>query len=65
MRRFFVWLTDGTMLTVSADRCRHDRKIMTFESRADGNPRQGSDGQWREVSALRWEDVQRVEEIEA
>lgn len=38
---------------------------MTFESRADGGSSEGMDPQWREVSALRWEDVQRVEEIEA
>ncbi|MFI6162945.1 hypothetical protein ACIA59_23715 [Micromonospora haikouensis] len=60
MTQFFVWLTDGTLLTVAADRCRHDRRIMSFERRSGT----ACATHWREVSALRWEDVQRVERIE-
>ncbi|NES16272.1 MULTISPECIES: hypothetical protein [Micromonospora] len=60
MTQFFVWLTDGTLLTVPADRCRHDRRVMTFERRSSS----ACATRWREVSVLLWEDVQRVERFE-
>jgi len=63
MSGYVVWLIDGTMLAISADRCRHDRRIMTFDKRyADQAAGAGADA-WGTVSILRWEDVHRVERV--
>lgn len=47
MSGYFVWLTDGTMLAISADRCRHDRRTMTFEKREADETASTSENAWR------------------
>ncbi|MBX7268901.1 hypothetical protein KIF24_24635 [Micromonospora sp. Llam7] len=63
MNGYLVWLTDGTLLAITADRCRLDRRTITFEKRTPSDGDTSPEDPWRTTSVLRWDDIHRVEKV--